>query len=187
MRSSASTRNRSPEFALELYLVFAGEDRPRPCTGRRLLRAGAVRGLGEEGSWPEGAVVLDPFSPEPLSPADRSNGRSRLVGVDCSWNQLSARGTYPRTARRLNRLRARRRLPWLLAGNAQHYGHLGQLNTAEALAAAAYILGEVEQARYLLSASGVGVSLLELNREPLESYRQAKGRSGILDAEREFF
>jgi pre-rRNA-processing protein TSR3 len=107
--------------------------------------------------------------------------------VDCSWNRLNDRGGYPTDATWLSHVPTRRRLPFLLAGNPQHYGRLGELNTAEALAATVFLLGEDERARELLSGFGGGESFLDLNRAPLESYRSAAGSPEILRAESEYF
>ena len=147
-----------------------------------------ARPLSDDAGWPRKALLLDPFVAIPLSLSDGAAVNSGgIVAVDCSWNRLGTRGGYPALSCRGAREAQRRRLPFLLAGNAQHYGKLGELNTVEALAAAVYVLGAPERARELLQGSGAGNSFLTLNREPLEAYRSADDARGVEAAERSFF
>jgi rRNA small subunit aminocarboxypropyltransferase len=169
MRSSGSTPSRSTDPAIPLFLWIVGDDHPRACTGRRLVRRGLVHPLDARHPAPRG-LLLDPHAETPLSPADRPAGARGLSAVDCSWNRLSARGGYPSGPLDSVRPDHRRRLPWLRAGNAQHFGHLGELNTAEALAAALTILGERDRAQALLDAIGAGRSFLDLNTAWLTGY-----------------
>lgn len=186
MPSSGSTRSRSPERAIPLYLWFADEDHPKACTGRRLLRAGLVEAVSAGRTPPEG-ILLDPHAALPLSTADRSQSRAGVVAVDCSWNRLGERGRYPSGP--LDRIPAtrRRRLPWLLAGNPHHFGRVGELNTAEALAAALTVLGSEPPARELLHRIGSGDSFFQLNAERLRAYASAVGAEGVRAAELRFF
>ena len=169
MGSSGSTPSRSTDPAIPLFLWIVGDDHPRACTGRRLVRQGLVHAIDPRRPAPRG-LLLDPHAEMPLSPADRPAGERGLVAVDCSWNRLSARGGYPHGPLDSVRTNRRRRLPWLRAGNAQHFGHVGELNTAEALAAALMILGEGGQARALLDGIGAGRSFLDLNDDWLSGY-----------------
>ncbi len=185
MRSSESTHSRSPSHRIPLLIVLADEDHPRACTGRRLVRGGFARSLDVAGGAPRGAVILDPHAAIPLSRADTSRASTGVVAVDCSWNAFERRGRFP--GRWQPDARSRRRLPLLLAGNAQHYARLGELNTAEALAAAVYLLESAGRAESILDGAGLGRSFLELNAEPLAGYRAAHDAAGILATERSFF
>jgi pre-rRNA-processing protein TSR3 len=121
----------------------------------------------------------------PLSRADRAHAHAGgVLGVDCSWNRLGERGAYPEGVADLPRA-ARRRLPYLLAANPQHYGRLGELNTVEAFGASLWILGEPERARSLLAGFLGGATLLELNAEWLARYARCDGPEEVIAAERE--
>lgn len=110
-----------------------------------------------------------------------------MLGVDCSWNRVAERGGLPSAVPWLSRLGHRRRLPLLVAGNPQHFGRLAELNTAEAFAAALWVLGEPERARSLLGPFAGGPGFFELNREPLERYASAADADAVRAAEAEFF
>jgi pre-rRNA-processing protein TSR3 len=188
MRSSGSTPSPSPERTVRLLLLFAGEDRPKACTGRRLVARRLAEAVGPGRAPRPAPVLLDPRSNVPLSGRDAAVARrGGLLGVDCSWNRLDQRGGYPDLAPWLSQIPTRRRLPFLLAGNPQHYGRLGELNTAEAMAAGLYLLGEPERARKILSGFGGGEAFFDLNREPLQSYATAADADELLREERSYF
>jgi pre-rRNA-processing protein TSR3 len=129
-------------------------------------------------------MLLDPHADRPLSMADRPRvSVSGLLGVDCSWNRLGSRGGYPMGIAWLEGLRERRRLPWLLAGNPQHFGRLGELNTAEAFAAALMILGEPDRARAMVDRFPGGPGFLAVNREPFARYAACQSEADVRTAE----
>lgn len=185
MGSSETTLSRSPE--LRLRLLFAGEDHPKACTGRRLVGLGMAEAVRPDTAPRPPPLLLDPHVERPLLPTDRAHAaRGGILLVDCSWNALDRRGRFPEIAPWLLRL-DRRRLPWLLAANPQHYGRLAELNTAEAAAAALAILGEPERARRLLSVFRGGAGFFELNRSPLEGYRTARDLAELRAVEQAHF
>jgi len=75
----------------------------------------------------------------------------------------------------------------LLATNPQHYGRVGELNTAEALGAALCVLGRRAEAVNLLVGFAGGPVFFEVNRERLDRYRRARSSDAILDAEHFLF
>jgi pre-rRNA-processing protein TSR3 len=170
-----------------LWLALAREDHPKACTGRRLLHRGLVREL-HPGRLPGGRpILLDPHAEVALSLADSPRARSAgVIGVDCSWNRLGARGAYPGAVPSLDSS-PRRRLPFLLAGNPQHYGRLGELNTAEALGSALIVLGEGERGRSLVEPFPGGSAFVALNAALLDRYAGCADAEAIRAAEREFF
>jgi pre-rRNA-processing protein TSR3 len=110
-----------------------------------------------------------------------------LLGVDCSWNRLRSRGGYPIEIPWLSGLRVRRRLPWLLAGNPQHFGRLGELNTMEAFAASLVVLGEPDRARSMVDRFAGGPGFLEVNRDALARYAACQTEAELRDAESAVF
>ena len=188
MRSSPSTPNRRRNGRLRLLVALAGEDHPKVCTGRRLLRWGRVERTGLAEATRGGAVVLDPHARSPLSGADRAAAaRGGILVVDCSWNRLAERGGLPHDDREETPRGIRRRLPFLIATNPQHYGRLAELNTAEALGAAVYLLDDVERAGRLLEGFRGGPEFLHVNRTRLERYRACAGPDEVTAAERALF
>jgi pre-rRNA-processing protein TSR3 len=124
--------------------------------------------------------VLNPFSEVALSPTDK--GRMEqfgLVGLDCSWEHVEevllkqVKGTS-------------RGLPFLIAGNPVNFGKATKLSTVEALAAALYIIGHTEQASELLNIFKWGHTFLELNYERLESYRNAKDSTEVIELQKRY-
>jgi pre-rRNA-processing protein TSR3 len=83
-----------------------------------------------------------------------------LVAMDCSW--VYAEEVFAR------RPANGRRLPRLLAGNSVNYGRWERLSTAEALAAALVMVGEIEQAQTLLARFKWGPNFFVLNAELLD-------------------
>ena len=133
-------------------------------------------------------MTLDPYAPTPLSPADRAAaGRGGVLAIDCSWNRLAERGRFPGERSEGRTSGRRRRLPLLVAANPQHYGRLTQLNTAEALSAALYVLGYSKDADRLLEGFRGGSEFLGINRERLDRYAAAVDANGVLAVESELF
>lgn len=185
MRSSGSTPSHPPEPPISLLLVIVGEDHPKACTGRRLAAAGLVRQVSMTRAPPGRPLLLDPYDDRPLTPTDRGLAVARgLLGIDCSWNRLGGRGRYPASVRWLDRLGERRRLPWLIATNPQHFGRIGELNTAEAFAAALYILGEPDRARDLLGRFSGGRVFFDVNAPAIDRYATCRSDGELRDAER---
>lgn len=187
MGSSRSTHSPSAETRTPLFVRITGEDHPKACTGRRLIRRGLAHEWRDAGPSGKGPILLDPRAGDPLTPEDATAAAaSGILVVDCSWNRLDRRGGFDPTLAGLTRLR-RRRLPWLLAGNPQHYGRVGELNTAEAFAGALDILGDRPGAERVLETFAGGPGFLILNARLLEAYRNARSVEDLRAAEREFF
>jgi len=89
--------------------------------------------------------------------------------IDGSWNSdIDQIRKLSRTLRGVHRV-----LPVLKAGNPINYGILTKLSSAEAVAAALYITGFVEEALKVLSKFKWGHTFLELNSGLLDRYRLA--------------
>jgi pre-rRNA-processing protein TSR3 len=129
---------------------------------------------------PKRALVLNPFSEIAFSPADRHRiEKFGLAALDCSWEHAEkvlskhVRGTA-------------RCLPVLVAGNPVNFGKPTQLSTVEALAGALYIAGFKEEAIELLSIFKWGHTFMEINKERLESYANAKNSKVVIEMQRMF-
>jgi pre-rRNA-processing protein TSR3 len=171
-----------------LFIVLAGEDHPRACTGRRLLHRGLAQRTARIDLVRPPPIVLDPYAPEPVGGPDRRAAeRGGILVVDCSWNRLSARGRFPGEEGAVGRGGIRRRLPLLVATNPQHYGRLAQLNTAEALAAALVLVGRADDAREVLAGLAGGDAFLQVNAERLSEYGRARDAEEIRALERRLF
>jgi pre-rRNA-processing protein TSR3 len=177
----------SRSHPLLLYLEVTGDDHPKACTGRRLLRRGLAHPVGP-GHFPHPPpVVLDPYARDPLSADDaRAAARGGLLAVDCSWNRLAARGGFAGDDRN-PRAGPHRRLPILVAANPQHYGRVAELNTAEALSAALYLLGHESEAEQLMEGFRGGQGFLTINRARLAAYAGAADADGVRAVERALF
>jgi pre-rRNA-processing protein TSR3 len=187
MRSSGSTPSPLSDPPIPLFVRFLEEDDPRRCTGHRLLERGLVRrASGRRDGRPE-PITLDPFARAPLCARDRERAESAgFLVVDGSWNRLSARSRLSTTEGRSGR-GSSRRLPLLVATNPQHFGRWTQLTTAEALAAAVYLVGRPREAERLLAGLRGGPAFLEINRARLDRFARASSRDEVTAAEREIF
>jgi pre-rRNA-processing protein TSR3 len=126
---------------------------------------------------PSKAILLDPFAQKAISRADATIAEKRgLTALDVSWNKI-------RKIESVRRKMELRSLPYLVASNPTHYG---TLSTAEALAAALFILGDRERAREILAGFKWGPTFFELNREPLEAYAAAADSAEVVAAQRQF-
>lgn len=160
---------------LKVYVYRLPEDEPRKSTGMRLVRLGLAERLYED-FVPRGSVVLDPYATEVLHSSDYPRA---VVVVDRSWRRLMEEKAIARP-----RGGMRRRLPLLKAANPINYARLGILSSAEAVAAALYVLGCRERALGVLRPFKWGQEFLRLNGELLELYVNARTREEILSVER---
>lgn len=160
---------------VQLLVYHAGQDDPRKCTAKKLHRFGFASLQKSVRRLPSHAILLDPFAEKSISQEDAGIAKHYgLVALDCSWK------TAEQTFQSLEIRMTPRALPFLLAANPVNYGKPFQLSTLEAFAAALYILGEVVQATVILGIYTWGHRFLELNKEPLEEYRQARSSAEII-------
>ena len=150
---------------------------PRRCTMKKLEKFGLVKLHHRIHHLPRSTLILDPTAEQALSPADREHVRT-ITALDCSWEVLD-------TAI-VTHWRFKRALPFLVAANPVNFGKAYKLTSLEAMAAALYILNEVEQAKLILSKASWGVRFLEVNHEPLEAYRHAADSAEVIAIQAEF-
>ena len=165
---------------MRLVVYNARECDPKRCTAVRLHRAGKIEMTYNLDELPSKAILLDPFAQKAISRADATIAENRgLTALDVSWNRI-------RKIESVRRKMELRSLPYLVASNPTHYGKPTTLSTAEALAAALFILGYRERAREILAGFKWGPTFFELNREPLEAYAAATNSAEVVAAQRQF-
>lgn len=165
---------------ISLFVIIQGEDDPKKCTARKLVRMKLARLADDPRRLPGEAIVLNPLAERAISRADRKRAEiSGIVVLDCSWKRLK---TFP-TIRRDLRHRA---LPFLVAANPVNFGRPCILSSAEALAAALWIIGEREQAKLVMSKFGWGETFISLNNELLEAYTSAANSAAVIEMQKEY-
>jgi pre-rRNA-processing protein TSR3 len=162
-----------------VLIYHASQCDPKKCTGIRLhdmKRATIVHDLKR---IPYSGIVLNPVSEIALSRADRLKiEKGGLIALDCSWKtaedifQSSKRGEQ-------------RALPYLLAANPINTYKPIKLSTAEAIAAALYIVGFKDEAYDLMSIFKWGHSFLTLNEAWLESYAECEDSTSVVEVQSE--
>lgn len=160
--------------------LFAWRDNscdPRICSVKKLERAGLIRVAKKISKIPKSTLLLDPRSPQALSPADRI--APSLTVLDCTWETLENVD--------VGDIKRKRALPFLIAANPGHFGRPYMLNSVEALAAALYIMGDKQQAKDILSKFSWGLRFIEVNEEPLEEYCQAANSVEIVEIQSHYY
>jgi pre-rRNA-processing protein TSR3 len=152
---------------IRVYALMHRQDDPRKCTAARLLQKGEINLARSVNKIPRGAVVLDPEAEKALSCEDIDAAlKHGLLVVDCSWKLLTR---FPKLKAGLRH----RALPFLVAANPVNFGKPQRLSSAEAIAAAVYILGDPEKAERVMSHFRWGGTFIQINRELLEGYSAA--------------
>lgn len=183
-----------------LFFLDSSECDPAKCSARKLARLGFARRMRSLSGVRGDTIVLDPFSPCALSPADREGAlRGGILAIDCSWKKADQCDKDERGAKISARSRDRalpepfkiragehRALPYLVAANPVNYGKPFMLSTAEAFAAALAICGFAGQAARVMGQFKWGQTFLDLNREPLEDYSRCKTSAEVADAQKMF-
>lgn len=163
---------------MQLYAYDAGQCDPKKCTAKKLARAGLIKSVKTLRKIPYSTILLAPIAEKALSPADSANS---ITVFDCSWNKLA---TFEGI---LRNMRAKKRaLAYLIAANPVNYGKPFFLCSAEAFAAALFILGEQEQSQYILCKFKWGDEFLKLNEEMLLAYSEAKDSSEVVKMQKRF-
>jgi len=155
---------------IPLYAYRDNSCDPRKCTVKKLERAGFLKVFTKISEIPRNTLLLDPTAEQALSPAD-CHVKS-ITALDCSWVVLDTG--------RVSTWRIRRALPFLVAANPVNFGKPCTLSSVEALAASLYIIGEQERAAEILGCVRWGIRFLEVNKEPLELYAQAKDSTEVV-------
>ncbi|MEN6442140.1 MAG: DUF367 family protein [Methanoregula sp.] len=155
---------------ISLYAYRDNSCDPRKCTVKKLERAGYLKIFNKISQIPRNTLLLDPTAEQALSPADK--GVKSITALDCSWVVLDTG--------QVSSWRIRRALPFLMAANPVNFGKPCMLSSIEAIAASLYILGERERAAVILGRVGWGTRFLEVNKEPLDLYAEAKDSAEVV-------
>ncbi len=161
---------------IPLYAYRDNSCDPRKCTVKKLEKAGFLTIFTKISRIPRNTLLLDPTAEQALSPADKY-ARSITV-LDCSWVVLDTG--------KVRSWRIRRALPFLVAANPVNFGKPCMLSSIEALAAALFITGDRERASAVLSKVSWGIRFLEVNREPLDMYANAKDSTDVIKIQKLF-
>ena len=150
----------------QLYVVDFKMDSPKKCTAKKLVSLGIAKNIPiYNKKILNSAIVLWPFAKTTLSPDDANRGETKgIVVIDTSWVFLES--GYEKHYN----FRYARNLPTLIAANSVSYGKVGRLSSAEAMAAALYIIGSKNKAMEILNKFRWGETFLSLNYEYLEQY-----------------
>ena len=159
--------------------VYAYRDNscdPRKCTVKKLEKAGFIKIFKKISQIPRNTLLMDPTAEKALSPADKHV--KSITVLDCSWTVLDTR--------QVSSFRIHRALPFLLAANPINFGKPCMLSSVEALSAALYIIGEKDRAAVLLSKVNWGIRFLEVNKEPLDLYSDAKDSAEVIKIQEDY-
>jgi pre-rRNA-processing protein TSR3 len=157
-----------------LYIYDEGQCDPKKCTAKKLLRFKLAQPLASLRRLPRGSIVLDPHSEKAISREDSEAAlKHGLVVLDLSWKNIES---FPKLGEDFRS----RSLPYLLAANPVNWGKPMKLTSAEAFAAALYIMGFEGQAVRVLEKLSWGLGFLELNHEPLVRYSEAKTSAEVV-------
>ncbi len=144
---------------IRLFCVHSNQDDPKKCTSKKLQKFRLLEFRPRLSAIPHSALILDPTATRVLSKDDAPQALQHgLVVLDFSWENVAK--MLPRPMRNGRVLPSD---PPLLAGNPINYAKPAKLSSVEALAAALIILGEINQAKEILSKFTWGHTFLELN------------------------
>jgi pre-rRNA-processing protein TSR3 len=161
-----------------LIVYHLSQDDAKKCTAKKLAKFKIASIVKRMGLLPRKAIMLNPGAEKALSREDAHI--KSIVAVDCSWEK--ADDVFLKIEKKM----AMRALPYLLAANPTNYGKALVLSTAEAFAAALYILNDVKGAYEVMGKFKWGLHFLDLNREPLEDYRKAETSEDVINVMKDY-
>ncbi|MGQ4833277.1 MAG: DUF367 family protein [Candidatus Asgardarchaeia archaeon] len=159
-----------------LLIYHKHQDDSKKCTANKLVKHNMAKIVFK---LPRRAIFLNPFSHKYLLPLDRLIAiKFGILVFDISWKNANI--FFRRTTK------FDRKLPFLVAANPINYGKPYMLSSAEAIAAALYILGFKEKSYELMSIFKWGHTFFSLNNERLEAYSSAKDENDMKMLESKF-
>jgi len=163
---------------IEIY--HAEQCDPKKCSAKRLAKFDLATLVNRVNMITPHSIFLNPFSQKALSPSDRQFLKNGVSALDCSWEDAQ------RIFKKISHRMEDRALPYLVAANPVNYGRPTKLSTAEAIAAALYILGEKTKALNIMDKFKWGVTFIKLNEELLERYSNALDSSEVVSIQNEY-
>ena len=160
---------------MKINLLMFYQDDPKKCTAAKLIKFGLAKKITKSKSK---TVLLHPYSEKTLFNHEKSLFTS-ITGIDCSW-------TLAEQVFQKDFVGISRKLPPLLAGNPVNYSKINKLTTVEAIAGAAFILGDELLSKNLLEKFNWGHTFLELNENLLHDYQKANTENEIIEIIREY-
>ncbi|MEF8874421.1 MAG: DUF367 family protein [Candidatus Thermoplasmatota archaeon] len=163
---------------MELFIRDYRECDPEKCTARKLLDKEMAEKLLKDMELGKGGIYLNPLAEKAISPADKGLAeKGGIRAIDCTWTEADDK---------IPEYENGRALPYLVAVNPINYGKPFQLTTAEALAAALFILKEEDQAQEIMSKFSWGEHFFEMNENPLSDYQEAEDSSEVIEIQQEY-
>ena len=153
---------------MQINVLMFNQDDPKKCTAAKLVRFGLAKKITTLRSK---TALLHPFAVDTLLNNEKRIFHS-ITAIDCSWNK--AEKMFQKKYSGIPR-----KLPPLLAGNPVNYSKINKLTTVEALASAAFILGNKELCSDLLAKFNWGHTFLELNENLLNDYQSAQSEDDV--------
>ena len=163
---------------ISVFVYDKNQCDPKKCTAKRMLKFGLAKEAKTLHAIPKGSIVLSPFAEKALSPDDIKYARHGLVVMDLTWTNIDE---FPRPKGTNDRA-----LPYMLASNPINWGRPMELNSAEAVMASLFILGEREQAETFLGRFNWAPEFMRLNGELLEEYSSAKDSTEVVRIQNEY-
>jgi pre-rRNA-processing protein TSR3 len=155
---------------MKINLLMFYQDDPKKCTAAKLIKFGLAKKIIKSKS---NTVLLHPYSKKTLFNHEKSLFTS-ITGIDCSW-------TLAEQVFQKDFVGISRKLPPLLAGNPVNYSKINKLTTVEAIAGAAFILGNETLSKTLLEKFSWGHTFLELNQNLLHDYQNANSEDEVIE------
>ena len=155
---------------MKINLLMFYQDDPKKCTAAKLIKFGLAKKITKSQSK---TVLLHPYSEKTLFNHEKSLFNS-ITGIDCSWTL--AEQVFQKDFAGISR-----KLPPLLAGNPVNYSKINKLTTVEAIAGAAFILGDEMLSQHLLEKFNWGHTFLELNQNLLQDYKKAESEGEVIE------
>ncbi len=154
---------------IKLYIYHAAEDDPKKCSARKLAKFNYAKIDTNIRKTKRKTILLNPFAEKSISKEDLEIAlENGILAVDCSWKNADSAFEY------LDKKNYSRALPFVVAVNPVNYGKAFKLTTLEAFSAALYILGYTDQAEKILKIYKWSPHFIEMNKEPLDRYKNAK-------------
>ena len=153
---------------MQINVLMFNQDDPKKCTAAKLVRFGLAKKITALRSK---TALLHPFAIDTLLNSEKRIFHS-ITAIDCSWNKAEKMIQKKYSG-------IPRKLPPLLAGNPVNYSKINKLTTVEALASAAFILGNEELCSDLLAKFNWGHTFLELNENLLNDYQNAQSEDDV--------